>query len=60
MDVLVLIKTLRELMLVIPTVMNIIGHYNEISKSDEFTPEDKEKAKALLNSLRWKSFDDIK
>jgi hypothetical protein len=55
-----LLKILNQLLLLIPSLMRIISHYKEISESGQYTPEDREKAKSLLESLRWKPFDEVK
>lgn len=53
-------KLLSLLILIIPNIMRILQHYQKIIQSDSITPEDKEEARTLLDSLKWKPFEDIK
>ena len=43
----------------LPSLISIIKHYSEISEKGGFTSEDVEKAKLLLQSLKWRNWDDI-
>jgi hypothetical protein len=54
-----IIKILGQLLYLLPNIMRIIDHYKELSNSDNLNPQDKEEAKALLSTLRWRRFEDI-
>ena len=43
----------------IPNIVALIQHYEQIAKSDALDPVDKDKAKQLLESLRWKDVSEI-
>lgn len=51
------VKVLKEIMYAMPTIIEMITNYKEITDSGEVTAEDKASAKVLLNSLRWKDWD---
>ncbi|MBT9175675.1 MAG: hypothetical protein DDT22_01359 [candidate division WS2 bacterium] len=56
-----ILKTLQTLLYVIPSLIRIIIHYNELTRVEgKLQPEDKDKAMALLESLRWKPFEEIR
>ncbi|MBT9165012.1 MAG: hypothetical protein DDT22_00259 [candidate division WS2 bacterium] len=55
-----ILKTLQSLLYIIPSLIKIIIHYNElVTVEGKLQPEDKNKAIALLESLRWKPFGEI-
>ena len=43
----------------IPNIVALIQHYEQIAKSDALDPVDKDKAKQLLEQLRWRAVDEI-
>lgn len=55
METVVLVQMLTQLL---PTLINILMHYEDLIKNG--TPEDREKAKVYLDSLKWKSWNDLK
>lgn len=52
-------KLLTNLLYSIPTLLSILQHYQEITKKESFAPDDIEKAKAYLATLKWKPWDEI-
>lgn len=55
METVVLIQMLSQLL---PTLINLVMHYEELVKNG--TEQDKEKMKAYLDTLKWKDWNDIK
>lgn len=55
METIVLIQMLSQLL---PTLINLVMHYEELVKGG--TEQDKEKMKMYLDTLKWKDWDDIK
>ncbi|RJQ22017.1 MAG: hypothetical protein C4560_03050 [Nitrospiraceae bacterium] len=53
------VQALNILVTALPSLINMVAHYEEIASRPDTPPEDKEKAKALLESMRWKSFDEL-
>ena len=54
-----MIQILQSLMYALPSLMRLINHYEQLSNDPSLKPEDKEKTKAILESLRWTPFDDL-
>ncbi|MBI5410158.1 MAG: hypothetical protein HZA14_12410 [Nitrospirae bacterium] len=54
-----MVQSLNLLSLMLPRLVDMIVHYEEIASRPDTPPEDKEKAKALLESMRWKPFDEL-
>jgi len=54
-----IMKVLNILMYALPGLIRILTHYKELSESPDLKPEDREEAKALLESLKWKDWEDI-
>jgi len=55
-----LIQALNYVLEIIPRIISIITHYNELISKSEVTDEDRERAKQYLEGLKWKKWDDIK
>lgn len=55
METLALIQLLSQLL---PTLVNILIHYEELAKNA--SEQDKEKMKIYLDSLSWKDWADLK
>jgi len=53
------VQALNILAAALPSLINMVAHYEEIVSRPDTAPEDKEKAKALLESMRWKPFDEL-
>ncbi|MBI5056987.1 MAG: hypothetical protein HZB61_10275 [Nitrospirae bacterium] len=53
------VQALNILASCLPALINMIAHYEEIATRPDTPPVDKEKAKALLESMRWKPFDEL-
>lgn len=53
------IEIIAQLVAYLPNLIRLINHYTEIVKSESFVYADKEKAKEILSSLRWKPFDEV-
>lgn len=54
------IQVLNILEIVLPKVISMYEHYINIVKNGKYTIEDKEKAKTILENLKWKTFEEIK
>jgi hypothetical protein len=55
METLALIQLLSQLL---PTLINILMHYEELAKNS--SEQDKEKMKVYLDTLKWKDWTDLK
>ncbi|MBT9168604.1 MAG: hypothetical protein DDT19_01951 [Syntrophomonadaceae bacterium] len=55
-----ILRILQTLSYIIPSLIKIITHYNELTTKGKLQPEDRDKAIALLKSLRWRPFEEIK
>ena len=54
-----ILKTLLLMNSVLPNLIRLVEHYKEISDKPDLPVEDKEKAKEILEGLRWKPWDEI-
>lgn len=53
------VQILQLLLTALPKLVEMVTHYQEIAARPDTPPADKDKAKALLESMRWKSFDEL-